>query len=127
MTGNEPPTAAELLALERRHLLPAIRGSAEKLRALLADEFLEFGGSGVAFDREAAIRSVAGESGYRATIEDYSVRFASPDAALATYRLSSQCDGAAEVRRTLRSSLWVRRDGGWQLLFHQGTPLKAPA
>jgi len=28
-------------------------------------------------------------------------------------------------RRTLRSSLWVETECGWQLRFHQGTPIDA--
>jgi hypothetical protein len=40
-----------------------------------------------------------------------------PDVVLLTYRL----DGPGVP--SLRSSVWVRADGRWVLLFHQGTPI----
>jgi hypothetical protein len=122
VTGAGPPTDAELLALEHSHLLPEVRRSAVRMRELLADDFVEFGSSGAVHDRDAVIRSLAGERNHRAAIDGFSVQLRSPDAALTTYRLASQSENAPAVRWTLRSSLWVRRDGRWQLLFHQGTP-----
>jgi hypothetical protein len=45
---------------------------------------------------------------------DFAVEALAPDVALATYRIG-------EPRPSNRSTIWVRRDGRWQVRFHQGT------
>jgi hypothetical protein len=45
-----------------------------------------------------------------------------PDIALLTYRSAQVASGQTLVNHTLRSSLWVKTRGGWQLRYHQGTP-----
>ena len=45
--------------------------------------------------------------------------------ALVTYR-SERTEPNGETSEALRSSLWVRRDQRWQMVFHQGTPLGSP-
>lgn len=51
-------------------------------------------------------------------LTDFAVQFLAVEAALATYR-SEHGDGAA----ALPSSIWIHRDGRWQMRFHQGTVL----
>ncbi len=46
--------------------------------------------------------------------------------ALVTYRSHHTVQGS-ETAAALRSSLWVWRDGRWQMVFHQGTPLVTPS
>ena len=43
-----------------------------------------------------------------------------PGVILCTYR---SCTSRGS---TLRSSIWVNRDGAWRLAFHQGTPFVEP-
>ena len=43
-------------------------------------------------------------------------REVSDDVALVTYRTIGQ-----EGRETRRSSIWLLRTSGWQIVFHQGT------
>lgn len=44
--------------------------------------------------------------------------------ALVTYRAARPANASGEAaRQTLRSSLWLRRNGRWQIRFHQGTPI----
>jgi hypothetical protein len=45
-----------------------------------------------------------------------------PDAALLTYRVSARWAHEASGSSALASSLYVRRDGAWKLVFHQQTP-----
>ena len=62
-------------------------------------------------------------------LEDFTLELASPALAFVSYRSATRlADGS--VRRALRSSVWVLRDGRWQIRFHQGTleaGLRAPA
>ena len=120
----------EIRALEERLLLPDVRTSPDELERLLADDFVEFGASGRAFDRAAIIRALATESGFHASISEFRVARLAAGVVLATYRLVA--DGSPAGRRhSLRSSIWVRRDdrpdGVWRLAFHQGTRTDDPA
>jgi hypothetical protein len=108
----------EIRALEERLLDP----TAEDL-ALLDGDFFEHGSSGQRLDRAAVAGWLAGggRPGYR--IEDLAVRRLSDDVVLATYV------AVTGDRRSLRSSVWVRRAEGWRMTFHQGTrcPPEAPS
>ena len=61
---------------------------------------------------------------FRATLPlpDYTVRFITNDVALATYR--SEVHAEDGIVSANRSSLWRRTADGWQLEFHQGTPVQ---
>ena len=111
----------ELRRLEESHLRPEVRSSPEATRALLAEDFVEFGSSGRVLDRAAVEASVAGQPAFGSRIDDFVVRALSRDAALTTYRLSAWPVSGGPAKVTLRSSVWVRREGRWVMLFHQGT------
>lgn len=85
------------------------------LAGLIADDFAEFGASGRTWDAASMRETVAGaEPSDAVTLEDFRVDLLAPDVALATYRIGPP-------RPSNRSSVWVRRDGRWQVRFHQGT------
>jgi hypothetical protein len=113
---------ARLRTLEESHLRPEVRSSPESLRALLAEEFVEFGSSGRVLDRDAVIASASTQSAFHSRIDDFSARALAPGVALTTYRLSARSASEDGARVTLRSSVWVERDGRWVMVFHQGTP-----
>ncbi len=110
--------ADEIYRLETELLRPEVRHSAEELDALLDDGFVEFGSSGRAWDKRRVVEALLGEQTARIEVEDFRVRPLGENAALATYR-SRRPDGAV----SLRSSVWLRKDGEWKLAFHQGTPV----
>jgi glyoxylase I family protein len=118
-------TARFLIDREEALLSPDTRASATELDGLLDKDFLEFGRSGGVYDREAIIAAltseVDGRRCRRRTMDRAQVRFVASDVALLTYRSTRQgTDG--DTLTTLRSSLWVKRDGVWRMTFHQGTP-----
>ena len=122
MPDTLDPTAlaaltAELRTLEERLLDPAVRADPATVQALLAPEFTEFGASGWIFDRAAIVNSLASE---RPTVarqaRGFKVRPLGTEAALTTWRVKRD-DGI----ETLRSSVWQKREGRWQMVFHQGT------
>jgi hypothetical protein len=78
----------------------------------MSADFVEIGSSDQAYDMAQALASVEGWSRREIRIESFGVRLLATDIALATY-----CAGGS-----LRSSIWVRGEGGWQVIFHQGTP-----
>jgi hypothetical protein len=97
-------------------LRPEVRRDPDRLRALLHPDFVEFGASGRVWDR-TSIAGVTRGVEEAITATDVTPRRLGTDAVLLTYR--SQTAG----RQALRSSTWVRADGEWLLLFHQGTPI----
>ena len=113
--ANDPTD--ELIELEWALWRAETRFDDEFMERVLADEFGEFGRSGRVYARADTL-AVEGEA-IDANLRDIEVDLIAEDVALVTY--------VSEVRHEVvdlanRSSLWVRRDGRWQLRFHQGTP-----
>jgi hypothetical protein len=115
-SGRSPYWRDELLDLEERLLNPAMRGSPAAVIPLLHPEFLEFGSSGRVYTKDTIVQMMVQETPGVVKMRDFEVREVSDDVALVTYRTIGQ-----EGRETRRSSIWLRRDSGWQLVFHQGT------
>jgi hypothetical protein len=110
--------AQELEELERQLLQQEVRNNPKLVSALLADEFIEFGSSGRVWLRSEIIEALRYEQPRSVTLmRSFRVQQLAPDVVFVTYLAASQTD-------SLRSSIWVRRDGRWQMLFHQGTPTK---
>jgi hypothetical protein len=111
------PLRDQLLDLERRLADPVLRRDPSALAHLLAEDFIEYGSSGQVFDREQTLAALPRAQPRVYAIEDYDVRELGPGWALARYRATTA--GAS----SLRSSIWLRRDGAWKIVFHQGTPV----
>ena len=82
------------------------------LMSLIADDFLEFGRSGRIWTRDSIRSVLEGPPSGPVSMENFEVAVLADDVALVTYRGAS----------ANRSSVWVRREGHWQMRFHQGTP-----
>ena len=83
------------------------------LMSLIADDFVEFGRSGRAWTRESIRELLEGPPDPPVPIDRFEVAELGDGVALVTYRAAT----------ANRSSVWVRRNGRWQLRFHQGTPI----
>jgi len=93
-----------------------VRNSPESTSGLLAEGFIEFGSSGRVWNKAAIIESMRKEDvDHQITVEDFAAHELASDVVLVTY--ISKKDAAS----TLRSSIWKRLDGKWQMIFHQGT------
>lgn len=116
-------------SLEQKLHRPEVRHSPNAVRALLADEFIEFGNSGRVYNKASIVEALAEETTAEAAlipeVHHFAAQSFAPDVVLVTYRSSRRTDGTAR-RTTLRSSVWKLIDGRWQMLFHQGTIVPAP-
>lgn len=122
--ANQPPALLdELRVLEELLLTQAVRSSRDRVDALLAPEFAEFGSSGKIYTRADILESLATEAPVSIRATDFRLTHASRDTALLTYSSVREVPGQP-LKRALRSSLWVRRSKAWQMLFHQGTPVE---
>jgi hypothetical protein len=119
---NAAPTVeAQLRHLEEQLLQADVRASAERLDALLADDFIEFGSSGRVFDKKRIVKLLPEETPINLSLNSFKSRMLSETIALVTYRATS---GSKPAVYTLRSSIWRLSNGQWQIVFHQGTPTK---
>jgi hypothetical protein len=111
----------KLLELEKKLLDPDLRRTPEKLAPLLANDFMEFGSSGHAYDRQRILFLLRRQIPARLVIEEFRVFEVSASAALVTYRACPESTHMSAYRYSLRSSLWMLRGDAWQMVFHQGT------
>jgi hypothetical protein len=112
----------ELFVLEQRLAQVGERLHPDEAEALIADEFVEFGASGKVWRKAEIVEALLGWESIARVVEDFTVRNLGESAYLVTYR-SNRIDPNSEERKsTLRSSVWKRVGGRWQIIFHQGTP-----
>lgn len=124
MTGTQPDQDVQfVIRNELRLLQPEVRGAPGELEALLHPDLVEFGVSGLRWDRREIIAALAAGQppGGAAPAQEAAVV-----SELAGIRLSSTIVLVTYVseqgqRRARRSSLWLRTGPGWRLYFHQGT------
>ena len=121
MTPQEA-LVAELKGLEELLLDPDIRKST-RLADLLAEEFIEFGSSGRVYTKDDLVALLQAETPVTQTTSDFRVTSLAPDVALLTYRIHRHSQPAMH---TLRSSVWRRTRGQWQMVFHPGTAAPLP-
>lgn len=114
LTVDEDRT--EVVRRELMLLDPAVRSDSNELRKLLHTDFLEFGASGRTWNVDCIVELLAVDpSAPSQPAMDLKPVTLATDVVLLTYRLEGE-------RSSLRSSVWVRDAGSWQLRFHQGTP-----
>lgn len=115
--GAQRGAVNELLDLERMLLDPEVRHSRVAVELLLHPTFREYGSSGRVYDRETMVRLMNREASGSITIRDFEARLLSDNVCLVTYR------SVGETQEARRSSIWVKDDGRWQVVFHQGTKI----
>jgi hypothetical protein len=114
-------TIRRLEALEQRLFQPEVRHSAAELEALLDEAFVEIGASGAIWDRAAIIASLAEEPPVRISLVDFQAFALDDNVVLVTYRALIESPPGAPPAHSLRSSIWICREGAWRMRFHQGT------
>ncbi|PYZ97027.1 DUF4440 domain-containing protein [Alteribacter lacisalsi] len=109
----------ELEQLEKKLQSPEVRTDVAEIDRLLHDGFFEFGSSGVPFTKADCLDP--GGIGVREFhMRNFEYRPLSADTALVTYKVYDATLGHS----TLRSSVWKKVEGRWQMYFHQGTIMK---
>jgi hypothetical protein len=118
------PIADHLRSLEEHLLNPAIRRDSEAVAALLADDFIEFGGSGRVFDKASILGDLKNEPPRPASLlTDFKIRELASGVILATYKATRRNTAGEPAGQSWRSSIWAHVNGQWQITFHQGTPI----
>jgi hypothetical protein len=113
--------ADKLRALEDRLLQTDFRRNRKVVSELLANDFREFGSSGRVWNKQQILDLLETEPSFHAVIQNFQAIELVSGAFLLTYTASVQRVGS-DSTASLRSSIWIRRNGRWQMIFHQGTP-----
>lgn len=112
---TQPQLQEHLHTLEERLLHPERETDANDLNTLLTPEFKEFCTSGRIYNVDQLMDALTSSAPRIATMSHFYVTPLGEDSALTTYHISTA------TSTSHHSSVWVRRGGGWQMLFHQGT------
>lgn len=112
----------QLIKLELLLLKPEIRASEKELDRLIADEFLEFGSSGIRFGKKEVMVRLPDEVAPEIMATDFELREITPNVAQLVYKASMKKHSKNAMRYSLRSSIWKLNGSEWQMVFHQGTP-----
>jgi len=116
----------EIRQLEERLLQVEVRRSEQQLSQILASTFMEIGSSGTVWNKDQIIRNLQGEQPARRVLDEFHAQALAPGVVLATYRVKRFAEADDLEASSLRSSIWVLRDGRWQMAFHQGTAQRLP-
>jgi hypothetical protein len=118
--NNEIALFNEIKELEYTLLNPAARKSAAILTDILSDDFIEFGSSGKTYNKQQSIDALQNEAAEAIDITNFQIRCVAPTTILATY-IAVKGNKTDYPQSSLRSSLWVSKNGKRQIIFHQGT------
>lgn len=115
--------AKQLIALELQLQQPETRRNKSRLNLLLANGFEEIAASGVRFGKAHVLQRLPEEQAPWVEAFDFEVRLLSKDVAQVLYKAKLRKAGEMQTKLSLRSSLWQLNSLGWQIVFHQGTPV----
>jgi hypothetical protein len=114
----------ELIKHELMLHQPAVRQDRHVLDELIHPDFFEIGRSGNTYTKtEIVERLPAEEATARIVAEGFHAAQIAPGVVLLTYQTAQQNSDGALSHRALRASTWLRTETGWQLRYHQGTPI----
>lgn len=110
--------------LETTLLKPEVRSSSEELDKLLADDFMEFGSSGSVYRKPNTLANLTANTDKVVyEVGDFEAKELSENFVLTTFKTKRTINDI-DVVVSLRSSIWKKTNGNWQIFFHQGTPTK---
>jgi hypothetical protein len=112
--------------LETRLHKKEVRNSREQVGTLLADDFMEFGKSGRVYHKQDTLDGLEREQiDLEIEVADFNTKELATEVVLVTYTAQMlDTDNMTKVS-TNRSSIWIRRDDRWQMVFHQGTKIQS--
>ncbi|MEM9212665.1 MAG: DUF4440 domain-containing protein [Pseudomonadota bacterium] len=116
---------AEIYRLEESLWQAKTRYDDTYMEKILAPDFFEFGRSGRRYTRAEMFvgASAFGEISATLPLPQFRARLLHEDTVQTTY--ISEIKRNRIIERANRSSIWRHGSSGWQLWFHQGTPIIA--
>lgn len=109
--------------LETDLLKPDIRASVEKLNELIADDFIEYGSSGLIYSKKIILERLPKGNSPAYTLFDFDLVVLSENIVQTRFK-TDRVDLDGTKTTSLRTSLRRKTSDKWQMFFHQGTPIK---
>jgi len=123
---NEAAVQDRLVAMEKQSWVAWQQHDASYFSSLLSDDHIDVGPTGFA-DKAAVVNAVRGGgcTVQSYSVEDFRVRRVADDAMMVMYRASQNttCNGAAVPSPASVTSVYARRNGRWQNVLFQQTPV----
>ena len=114
---------ALIFELETSLLRQEVRTSVESLNILIADDFIEYGSSGLIYDKKNILERLP--QGVSPTYNLYDFQCINLSENIVQTRFKTERTNLDNTMATsLRTSLWRKSGNNWQIFFHQGTPIK---
>jgi hypothetical protein len=111
----------ELIYKKETDLLKSeIRMSFEKINELISDDFIEYGSSGLVYNREDILKRLPQGHSPFYTLSDFEMIVLSEDIVQTRFKTNRVNLDGTETS-SLRTSLWRNTNNSWQMFFHQGT------
>jgi hypothetical protein len=110
----------ELKELEESLWRPETRFNQAYLDRILAPDFFEFGRSGRIYHRAHTLTAPPQPINARLPLKNFSIHPIAENVVLVTY-ITEVTNSETQVSN--RSSIWIKTHTGWQIRFHQGTPV----
>ena len=114
------PLTKELRELEVRVMTAAGAGHPNDIADFMSEDFVEIGSSGHKYSKRDVLDALPKLPRRKFTLDEFQVRELAPELAMVTYKASAVSKHG--VAWAYRTSLWQRRAGKWQIVFHQATP-----
>ena len=109
--------------LETSLLQQEVRLSSESLDMLISDDFVEYGSSGLVYNKDIILERLPKEVSPSYVLYDFEIVVLSENIIQTRFKTDRiNIDNTKTV--SLRTSLWRKTDNKWQIFFHQGTPIK---
>ncbi|HEV2828508.1 MAG TPA: DUF4440 domain-containing protein [Pyrinomonadaceae bacterium] len=123
-----PNAEQELIALDKSWGDAGLKGDSAVLESILADDFIGNSPIGVATKAQniaEAKTNAANITNATYVADEYTVRFLDPNTAVMTHRATEKgLNKGKEYNDQHRSMhVWVKRDGRWQVVASQATPI----
>ncbi|WZY00024.1 DUF4440 domain-containing protein [Bacillus sp. FSL W7-1360] len=111
---NEAALKAHLQSLEEVLLTNEVRNNPERIKELLAENFVEFGSSGYVSSYKDCVDGL-GEVDME--LSDFAMRLLTAEVAHVTFQTYNK----NTQQQALRSSIWKEFNEEWKMVFHQAT------
>jgi len=126
--ATTPSAEQELIAIDKQWGDAGLKGDSAVLESILADDFIGNSPTGVATKAQSIAEAKTNAPNITNTTyvaDEYTVRFLDPNTAVMTHRAVEKGlnKGKEYSDQHLSMHVWVKRDGRWQVVASQATPI----
>jgi len=126
--ATTPNAEQELIAIDKQWGDAGLKGDSAVLESILADDFIGNSPTGVATKAQSiaeAKTNAPNITNATYVADEYTVRFLDPNTAVMTHRAVEKGlnKGKEYSDQHLSMHVWVKRDGRWQVVASQATPI----